>query len=162
MYGELGIKTIVSTHDRKEYDQDLERKEFHIAVVVFEKLNALLVKNPNLLEGIGLVVIDELQMMGDESRGAGLELLLTKILGSPFRPQILGFRRCLETPKISHAGSRQNCSWKPAGLWNCEREYSPEASLVIWNTTAASKAKRSGHCRWTMKKECHRFMRPSI
>ena len=36
MYGELGIKTIVSTHDRKEYDQDLERKEFHIAVVVFE------------------------------------------------------------------------------------------------------------------------------
>lgn len=95
MYGELGIKTIVSTHDRKEYDQDLERKEFHIAVVVFEKLNALLVTNPNLLEGIGLVVIDELQMMGDESRGAGLELLLTKILGSPFRPQLLGLSAVL-------------------------------------------------------------------
>jgi replicative superfamily II helicase len=27
MYGELGIETIISTHDRKEYDQDLERKE---------------------------------------------------------------------------------------------------------------------------------------
>ena len=26
MYGELGIETIISTHDRKEYDQDLERK----------------------------------------------------------------------------------------------------------------------------------------
>ncbi|HZA55952.1 MAG TPA: heavy metal translocating P-type ATPase, partial [Candidatus Udaeobacter sp.] len=90
MYGELGVKTIISTHDRKEYDQDLERKEFHIAVVVFEKLNALLVKNPNLLEGIGLVVIDELQMMGDDTRGAGLELLLTKILVSPFKPQLLG------------------------------------------------------------------------
>ncbi len=50
-YGELGIKTIISTHDRKEYDQNLERKEFHIAVVVFEKLNALLVKNPSLLKG---------------------------------------------------------------------------------------------------------------
>ena len=48
-YGELGIETIISTHDRKEYDQDLERKEFDIAVVVFEKLNALLVSNPNLL-----------------------------------------------------------------------------------------------------------------
>lgn len=95
MYGEIGIKTIVSTHDRKEYDQDLERKEFHIVVVVFEKLNSLLVKNPNLLEGIGLIVIDELQMMGDESRGAGLELLLTKILGSPFRPQILGLSAVL-------------------------------------------------------------------
>ena len=80
MYGELGIKTIISTHDRKEYDRDLERKEFDIAVVVFEKLNALLVSNPNLLQGIGLIVIDELQMMGDDTRGAGLELLLTKIL----------------------------------------------------------------------------------
>src|ERR671919_119745 len=95
MYGELGVKTIISTHDRKEYDQELERKEFHIAVVVFEKLNALLVKNPNLLEGIGLVVIDELQMMGDETRGAGLELLLTKILVSPFRPQLLGLSAVL-------------------------------------------------------------------
>jgi helicase len=94
-YGGLGVKTIISTHDRKEYDQDLERKEFHIAVVVFEKLNALLVKNPNLLEGIGLVVTDELQMMGDESRGAGLELLLTKILGSPFKPQLLGLSAVL-------------------------------------------------------------------
>ncbi len=95
MYGELGIKTIISTHDRKEYDQDLERKEFHIAVVVFEKLNALLVKNPNLLEGIGLVVTDELQMMGDQTRGAGLELLLTKILVSPFKPQLLGLSAVL-------------------------------------------------------------------
>ncbi len=95
MYGELGVKTIISTHDRKEYDQDLERKEFHIAVVVFEKLNALLVKNPNLLEGIGLVVTDELQMIGDDTRGAGLELLLTKILVSPFKPQLLGLSAVL-------------------------------------------------------------------
>jgi helicase len=95
MYGELGIKTIISTHDRKEHDQDLERKEFHIAVVVFEKLNALLVKNPSLLEGIGLVVVDELQMMGDATRGADLELLLTKILLSPFRPQLLGLSAVL-------------------------------------------------------------------
>ena len=95
MYGEPGVKTIISTHDRKEYDQELERKDFHIAVVVFEKLNALLVKSPNLLEGIGLVVIDELQMMGDESRGAGLELLLTKILVSPFKPQLLALSAVL-------------------------------------------------------------------
>jgi helicase len=95
MYAGLGVKTIISTHDRKEYDQDLERKEFHIAVVVFEKLNALLVQNPNLLEGIGLVVTDELQMMGDETRGAGLELLLTKILVSPFKLQLLGLSAVL-------------------------------------------------------------------
>ena len=94
-YGELGVKTIISTHDRKEYDQALERKEFHIAVVVFEKLNALLVKNPNLLEGIGLVVVDELQMVGDETRGPTLELLLTKILLSPFKPQLLGLSAVL-------------------------------------------------------------------
>ncbi len=94
-YGELGVKTIISTHDRKEYDRDLERKDFHIAVVVFEKLNSLLVKSPNLLEGIGLVVIDELQMIGDETRGAGLELLLTKILLCSFKPQLLGLSAVL-------------------------------------------------------------------
>ena len=95
MYGELGIETIISTHDRKEYDRDLERKEFDIAVVVFEKLNALLISNPNLLQGIGLIVIDELQMMGDETRGAGLEMLLTKILLSPYKPQLLGLSAVL-------------------------------------------------------------------
>src|SRR5262249_58952359 len=81
-----------------EYDQDLEKKEFHIAVIVFEKLNAFLVKNPNLLEGVGLVVTDELQMMGDETRGAGLELLLTKILVSSFKPQLLGLSAVLADP----------------------------------------------------------------
>jgi ATP-dependent DNA helicase len=95
MYGELGIETIISTHDRKEYDQDLERKEFDIAVVVFEKFNSLLISNPNLLQGIGLIVIDELQMMGDETRGAGLELLLTKMLLSPYKPQLLGLSAVL-------------------------------------------------------------------
>ena len=95
MYGELGVETIISTHDRKEHDQDLERKEFDVAVVVFEKLNALLVSNPNLLQGIGLIVIDELQMIGDETRGAGLELLLTKILLSPYKPQLLGLSAVL-------------------------------------------------------------------
>jgi len=28
MYGELGVESIILTHDRKEYDRDLERKEF--------------------------------------------------------------------------------------------------------------------------------------
>ena len=103
MYGELGIETIISTHDRKEYDRDFERKEFDIAVVVFEKLNALLVSNPNLLQGIGLIVIDELQMMGDETRGAGLELLLTKILLSPYKPQLLGLSAVLgDSEDLAH------------------------------------------------------------
>src|SRR5215510_7472579 len=109
MYGELGVKTIISTHDRKEYDQDLERKEFHIAVIVFEKLNAFLVKNPNLIEGVGLVVTDELQMMGDETRGAGLELLLTKILVSSFKPQLLGLSAVL-------GGAEDLASWLKAEL----------------------------------------------
>jgi hypothetical protein len=63
-------------------------------VVVFEKFNSLS-SVTQILQGIGLIVIDELQMMGDETRGAGLELLLTKILLSPYKPQLLGLSAVL-------------------------------------------------------------------
>jgi len=38
-------------------------------VVVFEKLGALLVNRPQMLESVGLVVVDELQLITDENRG---------------------------------------------------------------------------------------------
>jgi replicative superfamily II helicase len=47
--------------------------------VVFEKAQALLVARPQLMEAVGLVVVDELQLITDETRGPSLELLLTKL-----------------------------------------------------------------------------------
>ena len=52
-------------------------------------------RHPYLLRTVTLVVIDELQMLGDPERGPGLELSLTKLLGSTPRPQLLGLSAVL-------------------------------------------------------------------
>ncbi|MCC6144151.1 MAG: winged helix-turn-helix domain-containing protein, partial [Candidatus Hydrogenedentes bacterium] len=66
--------------DRREYDADLESGNFSIAVVVYEKLSQLLVRRPERLAEIDLVIADELELLSDQERGAMAELLLTRIL----------------------------------------------------------------------------------
>ncbi len=94
-YGKLGIKVVVSSRDHREYDEDIERRDFQIAVVVFEKMQALLVSRPQLMEVVGLVVVDELQVITDEVRGPTLELLLTKLRIARSRPRVLGLSAVL-------------------------------------------------------------------
>jgi helicase len=98
-YGSFGVRVVISSRDRKEFDRDIHRGRFHIAVIVFEKMQALMVASPALLRNVGLVVVDELQMMGDRIRGAGLEILLTKILLAQDRPQIIGLSAVLGNAK---------------------------------------------------------------
>src|SRR5882724_10560146 len=94
-YEGAGIKVVVSSRDRREHDDEIERADFHIAVVVFEKLQALLIANPHLMESVGLVVVDELQMIPDKDRGPTLELLLTKLRISASKPRIIGLSAVL-------------------------------------------------------------------
>ncbi|MCS6924592.1 MAG: DEAD/DEAH box helicase [Candidatus Binatia bacterium] len=94
-YGPYGVKVVIATRDRREFDRDIEQGDFHLAVLVYEKLSQLLVRHPHLLRTVALVVVDELQMLGDPERGAGLELSLTKLLGSTPRPQLLGLSAVL-------------------------------------------------------------------
>lgn len=94
-YGTYGVKVVVATRDRREFDQDIERGDFHLAVLVYEKLAQLLVRHPHVLRTVALVVVDEIQMLGDPERGSGLELTLTKLLSSEPRPQLLGLSAVL-------------------------------------------------------------------
>jgi helicase len=94
-YGGLGMKVVVSSRDHREFDDEIERREFQIAVVVFEKMQALLVARPQLVEAVGLVVVDELQLITDETRGPTLELLLTKLRIAGSRPRLLGLSAVL-------------------------------------------------------------------
>ncbi|GMW01740.1 MAG: hypothetical protein AMXMBFR84_28770 [Candidatus Hydrogenedentota bacterium] len=84
-YEPYGLKVIISTRDRREHDRALEQGDFSIAVVVYEKLGQLLVRRPERLEEIELVVADELELLSDPERGAQAELLLTRILRSKRR-----------------------------------------------------------------------------
>jgi helicase len=79
-YAGYGLKVILSTRDHREHDQDLEAGDFSIAVVVYEKLAQLLVRRPERISEIDLVLADELELLSDPDRGAMAELLLTRIL----------------------------------------------------------------------------------
>ncbi|MDP2735963.1 MAG: DEAD/DEAH box helicase, partial [bacterium] len=94
-YEQAGIRTVISTHDRREFDEQIEEGNFHIGVIVYEKLQALLVKNPKLITEVGLIVVDELQYISEEDRGAALEILLTKMLIARAGPQLVGLSAVL-------------------------------------------------------------------
>ena len=94
-YGPVGINVVVSSRDRREFDDQILRRDFQIAVVVFEKLQALLVSRPQLMKVVGLVVVDELQIITDRERGPTLELLLTKLRIATARPRIIGLSAVL-------------------------------------------------------------------
>lgn len=79
-YTDYGLKVIISTRDHRDFDGDLERGNFSIAVVVYEKLSQLLVRRPERAAEIDLVIADELEILSDPERGAGAELLLTRLL----------------------------------------------------------------------------------
>jgi helicase len=94
-YAKAGIDVAISSRDRREFDGPILGRQFQVAIVVYEKLQSLLVAQPNLVQGIGLVVVDELQMLTDDERGAGLELLLTKLKMAASRPRIIGLSAVL-------------------------------------------------------------------
>ncbi len=95
-YAGLGIRVVISTRDRQEHDHDVERGDFDLAIMIYEKFNQLLIRDLDLLKLISLVVVDELQMIADPSRGAVLELALLKMINSGYKPQILGLSAVLQ------------------------------------------------------------------
>lgn len=95
-YSELGIGVVISTKDRHEHDRKIARGDFDLAIMIYEKFNQLLIKNMDILSQVNLIIVDELQMIADPSRGPVLELALLKIRTSRYRPQILGLSAVLK------------------------------------------------------------------
>lgn len=94
-YGPLGYGVAVATRERPETDRLVAEGRFDLLVAVYEKLKAYLVSRPQLLGQLGLVVVDEIQTLGERGRGEGLDLLLGKILASPWKPQMIGISAVL-------------------------------------------------------------------
>jgi helicase len=84
-YEAYGIRVLISTRDHRESDHDLEEGNFSIAVVVYEKLAQVMVRRPERLTEIELIIADELELLSDPDRGGTVEVLLTRIVQSPCR-----------------------------------------------------------------------------
>ena len=117
-YHDLGISVVVSSGDYSEYDIDIRRGDFGIAVIVYEKFAQLLIDSPGIVHDCHLMVVDEAQMLRDRNRGALLELLLTRIkLLTPI-PQII-----LLSATIGDSNEFE--SWLPAKLIRSEQRPVP-------------------------------------
>ncbi|MCZ6775446.1 MAG: DEAD/DEAH box helicase, partial [Ignavibacteria bacterium] len=77
LYGSFGVRTIQATGDSTDDIPDLIRGQYDICLMTYEKFTALVFGFPNILEQVGIVVIDEVQMIADRSRGMNLEFILT-------------------------------------------------------------------------------------
>lgn len=76
VYGPFGIRTIEATGETDDISP-LLRGRYDIALLTYEKFTAIALTNPHVLEHVGTIVIDEVQMIADVGRGANLEFILT-------------------------------------------------------------------------------------
>jgi len=66
----------LTTGTRADDNDALLRGKFDIALLTYERLAALAVTLLHVLRKVGVIVIDEVQMITDQNRGANLEFLL--------------------------------------------------------------------------------------
>lgn len=78
-YGDAGIRTIEATGETDDLTP-LLRGQYDVALLTYEKFASIALTFPHVLEQVGVVVVDEMQMIADETRGANLEFLVTLIL----------------------------------------------------------------------------------
>jgi len=95
-YASLGIRTLIVTGDHPENDSAFQRGEFDLAVAIYEKFNRLLTVNLDILRRIGLVIVDEVQMISEPERGPELELALSKVLRSGYGPRLVALSAVLD------------------------------------------------------------------
>ncbi|WP_337860728.1 ATP-dependent DNA helicase [Ferroplasma sp.] len=75
---DLGLKVTISIGD---YDVPPSFvKNYDVIIATSERADSMLHRDPDILNYFGLVIIDEIHMIGDESRGPRLETVISSIL----------------------------------------------------------------------------------
>lgn len=76
-YEKFGLKVLISTRDYRAKDNDLEKGNFHIAVVVYEKMLQTCAKNPDLRNKITRIIFDDVDLLFDFDRGEAVDFLIS-------------------------------------------------------------------------------------
>ncbi len=76
-FSQYGIKIKISTGDYDETSSYL--KNYDVVISTSEKIDSILRNNPQVFEGLGFVVFDEIHNIMDETRGHTLEIVVTKM-----------------------------------------------------------------------------------
>ena len=90
-----------------------------IAVMTNERMDALMRQDPEWASGVGLVVADEIHLIGDPVRGPALEMVLARMRASPSKPQVVGLSATMSNAaEIARwLGARLvDSDWRPVSL----------------------------------------------
>ena len=82
------IKVGISTGDFENIEKNLEKS--NILILTNEKMDSIIRHGVEWVEEIGLVISDEVHLIGDETRGPTLEMILTQLKQLDTKPQMVG------------------------------------------------------------------------
>ncbi len=82
------VKVAISTGDFENVEKNLENS--NLLILTNEKMDSIIRHNAEWVDEIGLVISDEVHLIGDESRGPTLEMILTQLKLLEPKPQIVG------------------------------------------------------------------------
>ena len=111
------IKVSISTGEKKNNKKTLENS--NVLILTNEKMDSIIKTGAEWIEDIGLVISDEVHLIGDETRGPTLEMVLTHLKLLDTKPQIIGLSATItNSNKIA---KWLNCklvksTWRPVAL----------------------------------------------
>ncbi|XRO76166.1 DEAD/DEAH box helicase [Methanocaldococcus sp. 10A] len=92
-YERFGLKIALSIGD---YDEDEDLSRYHLIITTAEKFDSLWRHKIDWINDVSVVVVDEIHLINDETRGGTLEILLTKL--KEFNIQIIGLSATIGNP----------------------------------------------------------------
>lgn len=92
-YEKFGLRVALSIGD---YDEDEDLSNYHLIITTAEKLDSLWRHKIDWLDDISIVVVDEIHLINDDTRGGTLEILLTKLKNLDV--QIIGLSATIGNP----------------------------------------------------------------
>jgi helicase len=124
------IKVTISTGDFDSVDKESENAD--IIVMTNEKMDSVIRHGVEWVDKIGLVVADEVHLIGDPERGPTLEIILTKLKDLQTKPQILALSATItNSDELSEwLGCKLVSSqWRPVPL----TEGVFDGGTILWN-----------------------------
>ena len=99
LYADCNINIYISSRDRRDYDKRIIRGDYQGAVMVYEKFNYFLHESPDFLRDVSLIIIDEMQMIQDPTRGLLLENMIAAVKKMKPEIKLIGLSAFLENER---------------------------------------------------------------
>ncbi|MFQ5496691.1 MAG: DEAD/DEAH box helicase [Nitrosopumilus sp.] len=134
------VKVGISTGDFENIEKNLEKS--NVLILTNEKMDSIIRHGAEWVEDIGLVISDEVHLIGDESRGPTLEMILTQLKLLDTKPQLVGLSATITNS--DEIADWLNCKlvkndWRPVPL----SEGVCDAGEITMNNGKTFEVKRS-------------------